>query len=159
MDLLAIISCLLLVCTISGWVVQTRFFLKKLEEQEAYWRGQEQEYKGQLSAGLAARATMENLYRQREHDLVDRLLKQAKVQPLQPNVQVENVVKLPDPEMPSPNWIDEAFKQDEILEMIESRYPELVGVSVQEVQQRLPLVWNQFADKYEREHMPLRVGS
>ncbi len=97
----------------------------------------------------------EEKWRERERVLVDRLLRQGSVAPVE--IQRENVVKLPDPEIQPASWIDESFRLDDIKEELEQVFPEAALMSHSEAQARYSREWNQIARKMKEESTPLRA--
>lgn len=98
----------------------------------------------------------EEKWRERERALVDKLLRQAHVSPIE--IQREHVVKLPDPEIQPESWVDIAFRTDEIKEELEQVYPEAARMSHAEAQQRYSKEWQRIAKKLKEEATPLRAG-
>jgi hypothetical protein len=97
----------------------------------------------------------EEKWRERERVLVDRLLGQARVTPVE--VQRENVVKLPDPEIQPASWVDEAFAVDSVKEELEQLYPEAARMSHAEAQAKYSADWRRIAKKLKEESTPLRA--
>lgn len=97
----------------------------------------------------------EEKWRERERALVDRLLKQAHISPVE--IQREQVVKLPDPEIQPASFIDEAFFTDDVKELLEQQYPEAARMSHAEAQQRFSKDWQRIANKLKEESTPLRA--
>lgn len=91
----------------------------------------------------------------REGELVNRLLKQAGVQPVV--IEREKVVKLPDPEIQPMTWQDEAFFIDEIKEELEQVYPEIARMSHSEARARYAHDWARVHKRLQAERMPLRA--
>lgn len=98
---------------------------------------------------------IEDGWRQRERDLIDRVLKRASVPPLQ--IEREQVIKLPDAELQPRNWIEEAFKTDEIKEDVEQMFPEVAGLTAEQVQAQYPAAWNDAEQRWMAAHSPLKV--
>lgn len=98
---------------------------------------------------------IEDGWRQRERDLIDRVLKRASVTPLQ--IEREQVIKLPDAELQPRNWIEEAFKTDEIKEDVEQLFPETAGLTAEQVQAQYPAAWNDAEKRWMAAHSPLKV--
>lgn len=96
-------------------------------------------------------------YRQREAELLNRILRLANVQPVGPRVEVENVVKLPDPEIAPPDWIDQTLRLDEIKEFVEERHPDLSALSVSEIRDRYPQIWHKCEQLRDEYYTPLRA--
>lgn len=97
----------------------------------------------------------EEKWRERERVLVDRLLSQGHVLPVE--IQRERVVKLPDPETQPPSWIDESFRIDDIKEELEQIYPEAARMSHAEAEQRYAREWQRIAKKLKEEATPMRA--
>ena len=140
---------ILLLLAIAGLIVQQWRFLKALEKARERERELFNEFRER-----ERRITDDN--REREGQLLNRILRQVNVKAVG-KVEVENVVKLPDPELPPPTYIDEAFRLDEIKEMIEAVMPEVIGMDPCEVQSQHPQIWKQFEAKHKEEHTPLRI--
>lgn len=68
----------------------------------------------------------------------------------------ENVVKLPDPEIKQPDFIEEAFRLDAIMEEVEFINPEMRGRNADYVQQLYPDLWRQAEERYTGIHAPLK---
>jgi|SRR5262245_61578129 len=98
----------------------------------------------------------EEKWREREMALVDRLLKQGHIPAVE--IERERVVKLPDPEIQPPTWIDQAFFIDEIKEELEQVYPEAARMSHSEAEQRYPYDWRAIQQRLHEEKTPLRAG-
>lgn len=99
----------------------------------------------------------EEKWRERERVLVDRLLGQAHVRPVE--IQREKVVKLPDPEVtPPPSWIDEAFAVDEVKEELEQFYPEAARMTHAQARSAYPAEWARIQKRLKEEATPLRAG-
>lgn len=97
----------------------------------------------------------EEKWRERERVLVDRLLRQAHVPPLE--IQREHVVKLPDPEIQPASWVDQSFAIDDVKEELEQVYPEVARMSHAEAQQRYGKEWQRIAQKLKEESTPMRA--
>lgn len=91
--------------------------------------------------------------RTREQKLIDKLLSRAGFSPL---LERENVVKLPDPEIKQPDFIEEAFRLDAIMEEVEFINPEMRGRNADYVQQLYPDLWRQAEERYTGIHAPLK---
>lgn len=100
---------------------------------------------------------IEEAYRKRERELIDRLLKTANVKPLEPTIEREKVLKIPDPEVPPPNWIDAAFLEDEIKEEIEQLYPEAAHMSHADAKRTYTADWSSAEARLKMLKAPLRV--
>ena len=98
----------------------------------------------------------EDKWREREMALVDRLLKQAHVPPVQ--IERENVIKLPDPEIQPASWIDQAFFEDEIKEELEQIYPEIARMSHRQARETYPKDWQSIERRLQEQNTPLRAG-
>lgn len=94
--------------------------------------------------------------REREAELLNRLLKQAHVAPISPTVERERVVKLPDPEIPPLTWQDQAFRDDDILEDLEQRFPDARGLTVEQAKALYPADWKTLEWAWDEAHTPLR---
>ncbi|NBW17875.1 MAG: hypothetical protein EBR82_58855 [Caulobacteraceae bacterium] len=92
--------------------------------------------------------------RTREQKLIDKLLTKAGFSPL---LERENVVKLPDPEIKQPDFIEEAFRLDAIMEEVEFINPEMRGRNADYVQQLYPDLWRQAEERYTGIHAPLKT--
>ena len=102
----------------------------------------------QMRALLLARKQFEELeasYRKRERALLDRLLVKSGNSPL---IERERVVKLPDPEVKQPSWIEEAFQMDGIMEEAERLLPEARGQTPEWVRDMYPGVWMEAEARY-----------
>lgn len=97
----------------------------------------------------------EGEWRSRERVLVDRLLKQSHVPPLE--IQREQVVKLPDPEIQPASWVDQSFMIDDVKEELEQIYPEAARMSHAEAQTKYSKDWQRIAKKLKEESTPLRA--
>ena len=107
----------LLMSCLAILIWQSRAFLRSLREWDA----------------------KEEAWRTRERELVDRLLVRAGVKPL---LEREHVVTLPDPEVRQPNWIEDAFKADMIME--EAEYivgKEAIGKNVEWLRANYPVAY------------------
>ena len=99
----------------------------------------------------------EREWRERERLLVDRLLRQAKVEPLAARHEIENVVKWPDPELPPLSIEAQLLREDAIKEEIEIRYPDMVPLASWQVRDQHGEIWREFERRYEEAHTPLRA--
>jgi hypothetical protein len=97
----------------------------------------------------------EEKWRERERVLVDRLLRQANVAPVE--IQREQVVKLADPEIQPASWVDESFATDDIKEELEQLYPEAARMSHAEAQARYSREWQRIAVALKERSTPLRA--
>jgi len=88
-----------------------------------------------------------------EQRLLDVSLKRQGAEPLtqQPPRPLELA---PDP---PPTPIDEAIRDDDILQDIEYAFPELKGLTPSQVRAQHPTVWRQAEENYNRQHAPLRA--
>ncbi len=96
-------------------------------------------------------------WRERERLLVDRLLKMAKVEPIASRVEVENVIKFPDPELPPLSPEAQLLREDVIKEEIEQMRPDLATLQSWQIRELHPTVWREFERRYEERHTPLRA--
>lgn len=112
-----------------------------------------------LACGLVLQARYfhkrEDKWREREMALVDRLLRQGHVAPVE--IQRENVVKLPDPETPTETWIDQAFFEDDIKEELEQQYPEVARMSLSDTKTRYAHDWRRVRERLQAERAPIRT--
>ena len=111
----------------------------------------------QMRAFLQARKHWEELearFRQREDLLIDRLLIKSGNSPL---IERERVVKLPDPEVKQPSWIEEAFQMDGIMEEAERLLPEARGQTPEWVRDMYPGVWMEAEARYRERTDGLRL--
>lgn len=138
--LLVVCFILFLLFAVAGLIAQQRRLFRLQEE------AQERERK------------LADDYRQREAELLNRILKQVGVKAVGPQVEVENVVKLPDPEIAPPDWIDLAFRQDEIKELIEEGQPDMAHLSAEEMRNLYPRIWSRYEAMHAEQHTPLRAG-
>lgn len=95
-------------------------------------------------------------WRQRERQLVDRLLRQANVAPLE----VERIKTLQIDDNPSPNKspIDEAFEVDDLKEELEQLHPDAQWMSVEQAKAAYPQEWREIGARLEAKRQPLRIG-
>lgn len=117
-------------------------------------------------AGLAwtahVRAThfqsVEDRWRERERQLIDRLLKQAQVPPLE--IQRERVLKLPDPELTptAETWVDAAMREDDVMEEIEYLFPEAARLGPTLAKERYAQDWKRIEKRIIEQRTPLRMG-
>lgn len=98
----------------------------------------------------------EEKWRERERVLVDKLLKQGHLTPVE--IQRETVVKLPDPEIQPASFIDEAMFVDDVKEELEQVYPEAARMSHVEAMHRYSKDWQRIAKRLKEEATPMRVG-
>lgn len=99
----------------------------------------------------------EREYKRREAELVDKLLKQARIAPLSRPIEQESVVKLPDPELPPLTWQDQAIRDDDILEDLEQKFPEVRGMTPEQAKLLYPADWKALEWAWDEAHTPLRV--
>jgi hypothetical protein len=92
----------------------------------------------------------------REAEYINRLLRQAGVQPI--TIERERVVKLPDLEIQPLSAEDEAFFIDEIKEELEQIYPEIARMSHAEAKARYARDWANMQKRLQAERAPLRAG-
>lgn len=118
---------------------------------------------------LEREAELDALWRRREanwierHEkLVDRLLKQANIKGVGPEVKVERTIHYKDPEDPPLSSWDQAIRDDEIVEEIEiwavahNRF-EIIGLPPDQLKSRYPAIWTQVEKQWEDNHTPLRL--
>ena len=91
--------------------------------------------------------------RLREQKLVDKLLTRHGFAPL---LEREEVVKIPDPEVKQPSFIEEAFYQDSILEEVELMNPDLAGRDAAYVRECYPALWMEAQARVDVQKRPLR---
>ena len=91
--------------------------------------------------------------RLREQQMVDKLLSKSGYSPL---MEREQVIKLPDPEVKQPDFIELAFREDAIMEEVEFINPEMRGRNADYVQQLYPDLWRQAEERYTGIHAPLK---
>lgn len=118
----------------------------------------ERELRAELHSREAEWRAREERWREREAQFTDRLLEQAKVKPVGARVEQAKVVTLPDPEVMPETWIDEAFRQDEIKEMLEVEHPDLADLTAEQIRAHHGAVWARFERLYAETHTPLRIG-
>lgn len=98
-------------------------------------------------------------WRERERTLIDRLLGQAKIAPVAPLVEVENVVKWPDPEVFLDDWGSQTvLREDSIKELVEMKYPGLAHLSAIELRAQHAREWQEAERRYVEETTPLRAA-
>lgn len=122
---LALIGCL--VCL---WVYQIRAFSSQIARLEA-----------QIDE-----------FRLREQKLIDKLLTKNGFAPL---LEREEVLKIPDPEIRQPNFIEEAFYADSIMEEIEHEHKSLIGLTREEMQAKYPHLWEAAKQRIDALQQPL----
>lgn len=91
--------------------------------------------------------------RQREQQLIDKLLSKSGYSPL---IEREQVVKLPDPEVKQPDFIELAFQEDAIMEEVELMNPDMAGRGADYVKQIYPSLWEEAEKRYNTLHNPMR---
>lgn len=88
--------------------------------------------------------------------LFDRLLIKAGQPPI--TYEREQVLKIPDMDaVPLPNIFDQALMEDQILEEAERIRPSYKGLSLADIQQRDPGVYNEAVRAYQTQTQPLRT--
>jgi hypothetical protein len=92
--------------------------------------------------------------RLREQKLIDKLLTKAGFSPL---LEREQAVVLPDPEIKQPNFIEEAFLEDGIMEEVEMMNPEMAGRGADYVRQVYPSVWEEAEKRYQSLYNAMRA--
>lgn len=92
----------------------------------------------------------------RESELVNRLLKQAGVQPVV--IEREKVIKLPAPEIQPMSPMDEAMFIDDIKEELEQVYPEVARMSHTQAKERYAHDWRHIEQRLREQRTPLRAG-
>lgn len=97
-----------------------------------------------------------HFFLKREGELVNRLLKQAGVQPVV--IEREKVIKLPDPEVQPETWIDAAFFEDDVKEELEQAYPEVAHMSHAQAKERYAHDWRHIERRLREQKAPLRTG-
>jgi len=97
----------------------------------------------------------EETWRERERQLVDRLLRKANVEPLE--VQRSRVLQIDDDPTPNKSPIDEAFLADEVKEDLEQLHPDVAWMSIEQARARFPQEWRQIEAKLEKRRQPFRV--
>lgn len=90
----------------------------------------------------------------REREITDRMLFKAGYSPVPER---EKVLKIPDPEVKQPDFIEEAFRMDAIMEEVEQILPGLKGYDAEFVQQMYPSVWSDAEIRYNRSHANMRL--
>lgn len=115
-----------------------------------------------LVFGLLIRVLFTQLQRQddiiketrlREQQLIDKLLTKSGYSPL---IEREQVVKIPDPEIRQPDFIELAFREDAIMEEVELMNPEMQGRGADYVRQLYPGLWSEAEQRYRNAHIPMR---
>jgi hypothetical protein len=91
--------------------------------------------------------------RLREQQMMDKLLTKSGYSPL---LEREQVVKLPDPEVKQPDFIELAFREDAIMEEVEMMNPEMAGRGAEFVKQIYPGLWDEAEKRFNTLHSPMR---
>jgi hypothetical protein len=92
--------------------------------------------------------------REREQKLIDRMLTKSGFAPI---IEREQVVKLADPEIKQPDFIEAAFREDGIMEEVEMLNPEMAGRGVEYVKQVYPSIWDEAERRYNAMNNPMRL--
>lgn len=92
--------------------------------------------------------------RLREQELVERMLTKSGFAPL---VEREQVLKLPDPEVKQPDFIEAAFREDGIMEEVEQLNPEMAGRGAEYVKQVYPSIWDEAERRYNSMNAFMRL--
>ena len=92
--------------------------------------------------------------RLREQELVERMLAKSGFAPL---VEREQVIKLPDPEVKQPDFIEMAFREDGIMEEVEQINPEMAGRGAEYDKQVYPSIWDEAERRYNSINAPMRL--
>jgi hypothetical protein len=115
-----------------------------------------------LVLGLLIRVFFVHLRRQdeiiretrlREQQLIDRLLVKAGHTPL---IEREQVVKIPDPEIRQPDFVELAFREDEIMEEVEMMNASMQGRGADYVKQLYPSLWEEAEKRFNIAHKLVR---
>lgn len=91
--------------------------------------------------------------RLREQQMMDKLLTKSGYSPL---LEREQVIKLPDPEVKQPDFIELAFREDAIMEEVEMMNPEMAGRGAEFVKQIYPGIWDEAEKRFNTLHNPMR---
>ena len=91
--------------------------------------------------------------RLREQQMVDKLLSKSGYSPL---MEREQVIKLPDPEVKQPDFIELAFREDAIMEEVEMMNPGMAGRGAEYVKQIYPSLWDEAEKRFNTLHNPMR---
>lgn len=91
--------------------------------------------------------------RLREQQMVDKLLSKSGYSPL---MEREQIIKLPDPEVKQPDFIELAFREDAIMEEVEMMNPGMAGRGVEYVKQMYPSLWEEAEKRFNTLHNPMR---
>ena len=95
--------------------------------------------------------------RQENRELLSRLLLKNNIEPLV--IERERVVKLPDPEtQPERTAVDEAFRMDEIKEMLEESFPDAAFMTHEEAKEAYARDWARLEKRWDEARTPLRAG-
>jgi hypothetical protein len=92
--------------------------------------------------------------RLREQKLIDKLLTKAGFAPL---LEREQALVLPDPEIKQPNFIEQAFLEDGIMEEVEQMNPEMADRGADYVKQVYPSIWEEAQKRYHALHNAMRT--
>ncbi len=92
----------------------------------------------------------------RNTGLLDEILSLAGARRIGKPVEIENVIKFPDPELPV-NEIDQIYYLDKIVEEITEAAPELSIYSAQELKMIAPELWRKAEGIVQNQTTPLRV--
>lgn len=93
--------------------------------------------------------------RRENQQLLNRLLLRHNVEPIQ--IEREQVVKLPDPEVQPRTWLDDVMRADAIKEEIERVHPDAAQMTLEEVMATYPHDWKRFEAQWNEQHTPLRA--
>lgn len=94
--------------------------------------------------------------RLREQQFIDKLLTKAGYSPL---LEREQVIKLPDPEVKQPDFIELAFREDAIMEEVEMMNPAMAGRGADYVKQIYPSLWEEAEKRFNTLHGPVVTRS
>ena len=96
--------------------------------------------------------------RRKNQELLNRLLIRGNVEPI--IVEREQVVKLPDPEAGPARrtWVDEAYRLDEIKEMLEEAHPDAAEMTAEEAMHAYQRDWAHLERLWDEQHTPLRTA-
>jgi hypothetical protein len=111
-----------------------------------------------LAAALALQSWLfyrrEEGWRERERQLVDRLLRQARVEPLE--VRRVRTLEIEETSEPNKSPIDEAFEMDDVKEELEQLHPEAHGMTVEQAMMLYPQEWREIEARLQARRRPLR---
>jgi len=139
--MLLLSSLFLLLGMVLGWAVCREYCSRLTAQQLLQWERRCQ--------------ALEDQARDREFALIDTYLRKQNVSPL---VEREQVLRLPDPEATKPsNFVDEAFRLDQIKEIVEAMNPAAAWESIEETRAQWPDLWKQAEAQFAVEQTPLRV--